>query len=430
MERSNSGAELLEKTMRLQKRRNSEEIDKLKMEGSSAKGPRTPDTWWLVGVFVAVGHIIGLYTVFCYSASWKIYLATFLTCYFTAYGITAGYHRLWSHRAYSASLPLRIVLMILGTNAFQGSIKWWTLRHRLHHRYTDTEHDPYNSMRGFYYSHMGWMFEKPYYPRIKTIDASDLNADPVVRFQHTYIVPLLLICGFGWPALCGWWLGDTVGGILWIGYVGRLYVWHATWSINSFAHWMGERLYCDNISARGNLVCAILTFGEGYHNFHHEFPRDYRNGIRWFDYDPTKWMIRLWFWLGLASKLHRANRNAILQSEVQVKENEIAKMRANLNWGPTDKELPEMTLDEFNAKVAAEKLDWMIVRSFAIDVSEFKNEHPGGAKLLALFRGKDATAAFEGGYNNHSQSARNLSVMYRVAKIKRDDAPTYETEKE
>ena len=89
-----------------------------------------------------------------------------------------GYHRLWSHRTYRAALPIRIILAFLGTMAFQGSIKWWVLRHRLHHRFVDTDNDPHNAKRGLWYSHVGWIFEKRVYPKMKLIDIADLDSDP------------------------------------------------------------------------------------------------------------------------------------------------------------------------------------------------------------------------------------------------------------
>lgn len=387
-----------------------------KVEKPSVEKKEAP-LWWPVILFIAFVHLVAAYAILFRGTTWNIYYATMLTIFFTAFGITAGYHRLWSHRAYSATLPLRIMLMILGTNAFQGSIKWWSLRHRLHHRYVDTDDDPYDSTKGFYFSHMGWMFRKHHYPKLHQIDASDLNADPVVRFQHKYFVPLMFLIGYGWPALVGWYFGDFWGAMLWIGFVSRIYVWHATWSINSFAHWMGERLYCDSISARGNFLCAILTVGEGYHNFHHEFPRDYRNGVRWYDFDPTKWAVRLWYALGLAYDLHRATTNSMLQARVQVCENRVARTRARLQWGPRDEDLPQMTREEFAARVQRDGVDWLIIRNYAVDFSRFQHDHPGGSKVLKAYRGMDATQAFEGGYNIHSQSAKNLAAMYRVARI-------------
>jgi stearoyl-CoA desaturase (delta-9 desaturase) len=114
---------------------------------------------------------------------------------------------------------------------------------------------------------MGWIFKKPHYPRMKLIDASDLNADPVVRFQHKYYVPLALGVGFGLPTLIAAFWGDALGGFLYGGILSRVIIWHATFCINSFAHWAGDQLYSNEVSARGNLLLAIMTHGEGYHNF-------------------------------------------------------------------------------------------------------------------------------------------------------------------
>jgi stearoyl-CoA desaturase (Delta-9 desaturase) len=134
-------------------------------------------------------------------------------------------------------------------------------------RWTDTEHDPYSAAKGFWFSHMGWIFKKPHYPRMKLIDASDLNADPIVRYQHKYYVPLALGFGLGLPTLIGSLWGDALGGFLYGGLLSRIIIWHATFCINSFAHWAGDQLYSNEVSARGNLLLAFMTHGEGYHNF-------------------------------------------------------------------------------------------------------------------------------------------------------------------
>lgn len=214
-----------------------------------------------------------------------------------------GYHRLYSHRAYEASLPLRVLLTFMGTLGFQGSIKWWVLRHRLHHRYTDTNDDPYDAKKGLWFSHMGWIFEKPFYPKLKLVDASDLMADPVVVFQHRYYPFLALTSCLLLPTLIGALWNDPVGGYLYGGIVTRLMVWHSTFCINSLAHWMGDQKFSKETTARGGFILALFTVGEGYHNFHHEFPTDYRNGIAWNDFDPTKWCIWAASQLGLASNL-------------------------------------------------------------------------------------------------------------------------------
>ena len=228
-------------------------------------------------------------------------------------GITAGYHRLWSHRAYQAAAPVRIFLALAGAAAYQGSIKWWVLRHRLHHRYTDTEHDPYDSTKGFFYSHMGWMFEKPKYPRMKWIDKSDLDGDFVVRLQHKIYPILAISLGLLLPTYLGSLWGDALGGFLYGGFVSRIVIWHCTWFINSLAHAWGDQEFSHESSARGNTVLSVLTLGEGYHSFHHQFPRDYRNGIAFTDFDPTKWFIAGLSYLNLTHQLKKIPNDIILK---------------------------------------------------------------------------------------------------------------------
>ncbi|CAG8814094.1 17951_t:CDS:2, partial [Racocetra persica] len=204
------------------------------------EGSKETEAWWANGAFVILVHLIS-------AISLLTYVPTMKTIW------------LWSHRTFTARLPFRAALAMMGTLAFQGSIKWWVLRHRLHHRFTDTEHDPYSAAKGFWFSHMGWIFRKPYYPRLKLVDATDLNADPLVVFQHKHYVILALSSGLLLPTCIAATWGDALGGFLYGGLFCRILVWHATFCINSFAHWAGDQLYSNEISARGNLLLAIMT---------------------------------------------------------------------------------------------------------------------------------------------------------------------------
>lgn len=157
----------------------------------------TPKIWWSNAIFFVLVHLAAL-AGFIYNPIWEArrptLLMAFLIWQLADFGITIGYHRLYSHRAFCASLPVRVVLAILGLSAFQGSIKWWCLRHRLHHRFTDDPvHDPYAATRGLFYSHMGWIFFKPTYERMGLVERDDLEKDPVVVLQHKYYGPLSII---------------------------------------------------------------------------------------------------------------------------------------------------------------------------------------------------------------------------------------------
>jgi stearoyl-CoA desaturase (delta-9 desaturase) len=143
-------------------------------------------------------------------------------------GITAGYHRLWAHRSYNASKPFQYLLALAGAGAVQGSIKWWSRGHRAHHRYTDTDLDPYNAHKGFWYAHVGWMLVKP---RRKpgVADISDLSKNEIVRWQHKYYVYLLLLMGFIVPTVVaglGW--GDWKGGYFYAAAARLLFVHHVS----------------------------------------------------------------------------------------------------------------------------------------------------------------------------------------------------------
>ena len=234
--------------------------------------------------------------------------------------ITAGYHRLWSHRAYEASWPVRFVLMIFGTMTVQNSILNWSSGHRNHHRYVDDlDLDPYSAKRGFWFSHIGWMLRDYPSGHLDYKNSPDLLKDKMVMFQHNYYVPLALATNFGIPLAIGYMVGDVAGVMLLAGLLRLVVSHHFTFFINSWAHVSGKQPYTDTNTARDNPVLALFTWGEGYHNFHHIFQYDYRNGVKWWQYDPTKWLIYGLSRVGLASNLRRIPRYTIVKAEVEMK---------------------------------------------------------------------------------------------------------------
>jgi stearoyl-CoA desaturase (delta-9 desaturase) len=220
--------------------------------------------------------------------------------------ISAGYHRLWAHRTYDAHWSVRLIFMLFGTMALQNSIFAWCSGHRNHHRYIDDNlRDPYSARRGFWFSHIGWMLRD--YPSGKRDHSNipDLIRDPIAAFQDRYYVPLVLLTNIGIPVSIGWLAGDVLGVFL-LGGVLRLVVsHHTTFFINSLAHAWGTQPYTDANTARDNGFLAFLTYGEGYHNFHHCYAGDYRNGVRWWQWDPAKWLIYTLSKIGLAKNLRR-----------------------------------------------------------------------------------------------------------------------------
>jgi stearoyl-CoA desaturase (delta-9 desaturase) len=185
--------------------------------------------------------------------------------------------------------------------ALQNSVLLWSAGHRQHHEsIDDAERDPYCARRGFWFSHIGWML-RDYPSGIPELNrVRDLQRDPLVMWQHRHYVPVAVTMNVGLPLLAGWACGDIVGTLLLAGVLRLVVSHHLTFLINSAAHMFGAQPYSAENTARDNALIAVLTFGEGYHNFHHQFANDYRNGVRWWQWDPSKWFIKAMSWCGLA----------------------------------------------------------------------------------------------------------------------------------
>ena len=255
-----------------------------------------------------------------YDFSTAAWVSFFIIFPLNGLSITAGYHRLWAHRAYEASWPVRFVLMIFGTMAVQNSILFWSAGHRNHHRFVDdVDLDPYSAKRGFWFSHMGWMLRDYPSGHLDYKNVPDLKKDKMVMFQHKHYTLLAVLTNFGIPLAIGYMSGDVWGVFLLAGLLRLVISHHFTFFINSWAHISDSQPYTDQNTARDNPVMALFTWGEGYHNFHHIFQYDYRNGVKWWHYDPTKWLIYGMSKLGLARKLRRIPRFIIEKAEVEMK---------------------------------------------------------------------------------------------------------------
>ncbi len=232
--------------------------------------------------------------------------------------ITTGYHRLWSHKTYQAHWSLRLICALGGAFALQNSALHWCSDHRIHHKHVDNNDiDPYSAKRGFWYSHIGWMLRKYQASRYHNYDnVRDLQKDPIVMWQHRHYLLLTILMNFGVPLLFGLWHGDIINSLLLVGVLRLVLSHHTTFFINSIAHIWGKQTYTDKNTARDNGLLAYFTFGEGYHNFHHIFENDYRNGIRWWQFDPTKWLIKSCEYLKLTSQLRVTPEDKIEKSRV------------------------------------------------------------------------------------------------------------------
>jgi len=263
--------------------------------------------YWPIFVFIILYHILVIFGLPFYlyytPPSWSMVLATIALISLTGISITAGYHRLFSHRAYKTNTLIEIPLIFLGTMSGQGSILRWANDHRLHHKHVDTDKDPYSIKKGFWHAHILWLFEKPE-PIIPGLVA-DLTRNKLIVFQDKYYGFLFFLTNTLVSLALGWWLNDFLGAFFLAWWVRLFFVHHCTWFINSLAHTWGSKSYYKELSAVDNYLISLLTFGEGYHNYHHYFASDYRNGIKWYHFDPTKWLIWILNKIGLAKDLKR-----------------------------------------------------------------------------------------------------------------------------
>jgi stearoyl-CoA desaturase (delta-9 desaturase) len=283
---------------------------------------KAPINWIPATILVATpiaAAIITPWYLFTHDVSapvWGVFGAFMV---WTGISITAGYHRLLAHRAYKAHPIVKNFLLFGSTLAVQGSAFDWVSGHRTHHRHVDDRlDDPYSAQRGFWFSHIGWMLRNYPSGKFDYKNIPDLTKDRVLQIQHKYYGLWVVALNVGMVAAIGWLLGDVWGTLVIVGLLRLVLTHHFTFFINSFCHMFGTRPYTDTNSARDNFFLAIFTWGEGYHNYHHFFQYDYRNGVKWWQYDPTKWLIAGLSKLGLTTDLRTVDDTTIKHAEVQM----------------------------------------------------------------------------------------------------------------
>ncbi|KAF7617549.1 putative fatty acid desaturase protein [Aspergillus flavus] len=370
-------------------------------------------------ILVAVSPSLIVFGIQQVTLNWKTALWSVICYFIYSVAITAGYHRLWCHRSYRASPPLRYVLAALGAGQFQWSIIWWTRHHRAHHRYLDTDNDPYNARRGLFYSHVGWLIG--YNPEMwGSVDISDVVNDQVAVWQRQYYPILAVVIGLLLPsavAQIGW--NDWQGGFVYAGLTRAYLYGQTTMLVNSLAHWRGGQSFSTTNSARDNLFVALLTSGEGYHNFHHRFPSDYRNGVHWYSFDPSKWLIWSCARLGLASGLTRSPDREIERAILDVQRQQSADSNAGaLKRRPSSSvghhPFPTMDLTEYERQTRTGRC-LIIIAGYVCDVTDFIHRHPGGQWFLQEAIGGDASVAFDS--VGHSEEAQEMVRSMQIASV-------------
>lgn len=266
-------------------------------------------SWWTLGLFcaIAVATVVGIplygYYIGFTLFDWMLFLVMYMV---TGMGITVGYHRLVAHQAFECPDWVKRCLLVAGGWALQNSALIWCADHIRHHARTDTDEDPYNVTKGFWHSHCGWLFYDT--PHRTAKYEVRLRRDPVILWQHRYYWAIV-VSGLAIPFALGVvWHGGWMGGVsaLLMGGLLRMFmVLNSTFTINSLCHMIGSQPHGTQDSSRDSWLISFVSFGEGYHNYHHTYARDYRNGPQWYNFDPSKWIIYTLSVVGLASNLRR-----------------------------------------------------------------------------------------------------------------------------
>lgn len=241
--------------------------------------------------FLGFHLLLGL--VFVTGVTWPWVLLAVASYSARMFGVTAGYHRYFSHRSFKTNRLFQFLLAWLAQMSVQKGVLWWAAHHRQHHKHSDKDTDLHSpSKQGFWWSHIGWIissrYEKTDYDSIK-----DFSRFPeLVWLNEHHLV----------PAMSGLLVVFLVGGlpaVVWAGVVPTVLLWHGTFSINSLSHLFGKRRYLTPDTSRNSFLLALITFGEGWHNNHHSSQISARQGWFWWEFDFTFYLLKLLSWLGV-----------------------------------------------------------------------------------------------------------------------------------
>ncbi|RXK37037.1 hypothetical protein M231_05696 [Tremella mesenterica] len=429
------------------------------------------EIWWSNGIFFIGMHVFAVAGVTVLSPVTKLNLANAILCFVSwqlaSFGITIGQDT--TDSGLIEPSPLRCLC-----ESFWPGWDQWDFR-------VVSSGGPYDI--GYITASRIVPYMTPTQPRRDsgTLTAVGFSASQFVSFQHRHYVPIALFSGLILPALiakAGW--NDWMGGLVWGGAVARLLIWHTTFCINSLAHWTGIQPYTEEVTARGNYFLALLTSGEGNHNYHHAFPKDFRNGPHPADWDPSKWFIWILHrYTSLVPTIFRTSESAIHKARARVFLANARRLTQHLAVGETIRPLEELPVWS-RKEISKRNGEWVVEKSgekrrrvllmlegCVVDVGGYLEDHPGGEQLLLSHsvslilrrqaplsssdtlvdlgyssaspsgsddesspvkvhdrddkqqeeRPRDATRAFFGGMNNHSEAAREMMRCLRVARV-------------
>ena len=251
---------------------------------------------WVTSAPFVLTHVAMLGAFFI-GFRWEYVVMALVSYYVRMFGVTAGYHRYFSHRAFKTNRVFQFFLAFLAQTSIQKGVLWWAANHRHHHRYSDQEEDIHSPTRkGFWFSHMTWIMTERY-------EGTDLNRIkdfarfPELRFLNKYhLLPALM-----WVPLI-WALGG-IEAVMWVGVIPTVLLWHGTFTINSLSHIFGSRRYLTTDTSRNNWLLALITCGEGWHNNHHFYQNTASQGWFWWEVDFTFYVLKVLSWVGLVTDL-------------------------------------------------------------------------------------------------------------------------------
>ncbi|XP_046406704.1 acyl-CoA Delta-9 desaturase-like [Ischnura elegans] len=301
-------------------------------------------------VLIHGGCLYGFYLIF---ASARVYTTiwAFFVLYASGFGITAGAHRLWSHRAYKAKWPLRLLLVFLFTITGQRHVHAWALDHRVHHKYSETDADPHNAKRGFMFAHVGWLVLSPHPDVVEkrsSIDMKDLDDDPILVWQKRLYIPLFALLAIGLPVWvpCALWNEKLVESLM-VNFFFRFCVTlNIAFFVNSAAHMWGNKPYDRSISPVENIAVSIAALGEGWHNYHHVFPWDYRTAeLGNYSLNITTAFIDFFAWIGWAYDLKTVSSDMVQRRAKRTGDGSYS----HALWGWGDSDIPAEDYEELLA---------------------------------------------------------------------------------